>query len=107
MRFFASFLVALAALAIAPVAGQEPKSRTVTWIDYGQALPYPKVADQFDALHFRSIGPAVMSGRVSDIAVYEANPSIFYVATAHSGLWKTTNGGTTFTPQFQDKGYIS
>ncbi|MBA2259628.1 MAG: hypothetical protein H0W18_12095, partial [Acidobacteria bacterium] len=46
-------------------------------------------ATPFDALHFRPIGPASMSGRISDLAVYEANPAIFYVATAHGGVWKT------------------
>ena len=61
----------------------------------------------FDALHFRSIGPASMSGRISDLAVYEANPSIFYVGTAHGGVWKTTNAGTTFEAQFQDQGLLS
>ena len=61
----------------------------------------------FDNLHFRPIGPASMSGRISDIAVYEANTAIFYVGTAHGGLWKTTNNGTTFEAQFQDKGLIS
>ncbi len=61
----------------------------------------------FDTLHFRAIGPASMSGRISDLAVYEANPSIFYVGTAHGGVWKTTNNGTTFEAQFQDKGLMS
>ena len=61
----------------------------------------------FDALHFRPIGPAAMSGRISDLAVYEANPAIFYVGTAHGGVWKTTNAGTTFQPQFQDQGLMS
>jgi hypothetical protein len=65
------------------------------------------VAQQFEQLHFRSIGPAVTSGRISDLAVYEANPSIYYVGTAHGGLWKTVNNGATFTPQFQDMGLIS
>ncbi len=64
-------------------------------------------AGPFDALHFRPIGPASMSGRISDLAVYEANPSIFYVGTAHGGVWKTTNAGTTFEAQFQDQGLIS
>ena len=41
----------------------------------------------FDHLHFRSIGPAGMSGRIADIAVYEANPNIFYVGAAHGGVW--------------------
>jgi photosystem II stability/assembly factor-like uncharacterized protein len=61
----------------------------------------------FDALHFRPIGPASMSGRISDIAVYEPNPAIFYVGTAHGGVWKTTNNGTTFEAQMQDQGLMS
>src|SRR5437868_2882184 len=61
----------------------------------------------FDALHFRPIGPASMSGRISDLAVYEPNPSIYYVGTAHGGVWKTTNAGTSFDAQFQDQGLIS
>lgn len=65
------------------------------------------VADEFNALHFRSIGPAVMSGRVTAFAVDEANPDIFYVATAQSGVWKTINGGTTFVAEFQDQGLMS
>src|SRR5262249_41716672 len=61
----------------------------------------------FDSLHFRPIGPASMSGRISDLAVYEPNPAIYYVGTAHGGVWKTTNGGTTFEAQFQDQGLVS
>ena len=48
-----------------------------------------------------------MSGRISDFAVYEANPAIFYVATAHGGVWKTTSNGALFTPLFQDEGLMS
>lgn len=65
------------------------------------------VAQEFDKLHFRSIGPATMSGRVADLAVYEANPSIYYVGTAHGGVWKTTSNGATFTALFQDQGLIA
>ena len=68
----------------------------------------PKTGDSpFETLHFRPIGPAAMSGRIADLAVYEANPSIFYVGSAHGGIWKTTNAGATFEPQFQDQGLIS
>ena len=65
------------------------------------------VATEFDKLHFRSIGPATMSGRVADVAVYEANPAIYYVGTAHGGVWKTTSNGTQMTPLLQDKGLLS
>jgi photosystem II stability/assembly factor-like uncharacterized protein len=67
----------------------------------------PAPQSPFDALHFRPIGPASMSGRISDLAVYEDNPAIYYVGTAHGGVWKTTNNGTTFDAQFQDQGLMS
>ena len=65
------------------------------------------VATEFDKLHFRSIGPATMSGRVADIAVYEANPAVWYVGTAHGGVWKTTSNGALMTPLLQDKGLLA
>lgn len=65
------------------------------------------VAEELNALHFRSIGPATMSGRIADVAVYERNPAIWYVATAHGGVWKTTSGGTTWEPMLQDQGLMS
>src|SRR4029079_370359 len=77
----------------------------------GRAAPTTAAAaagtGRFDSLHFRSICPASMSGRVADGAVYEANPAIFYVATAHGGVWKTVNAGTTFEAQFQDVSLMS
>ena len=71
------------------------------------AQPLANVASEFEKLHFRSIGPATMSGRVADLAVYEANPAIYYVGTAHGGVWKTTSNGAMFTPLFQDQGLIA
>src|SRR5215468_2209958 len=65
------------------------------------------VAQQFEKLHFRSIGPAIMSGRISDLAVYEKNTAIWYVSTAHGGVWKTTSNGAQFTPLLQDKGLLA
>ena len=66
-----------------------------------------QVAEEFEGLHFRSIGPATMSGRIADVAVYEANPAVYYVGTAHGGVWKTTSNGATFEPLFQDQGLIA
>ncbi|MEZ5320205.1 MAG: hypothetical protein R2752_22575 [Vicinamibacterales bacterium] len=73
----------------------------------GRTVQDMPVAGQFDGLHFRSIGPATMSGRIADLAVYEANPALFYVGSAHGGVWKTTNNGATFEAQFQDQGLMS
>jgi photosystem II stability/assembly factor-like uncharacterized protein len=65
------------------------------------------IATEFERLHFRSIGPSIMSGRISDIAVFEKDPAIYYAATAHGGLWKTTSNASDFTPLFQDVGLMS
>jgi photosystem II stability/assembly factor-like uncharacterized protein len=52
---------------------------------------------------WRCIGPAVMGGRIDDVAVVESDPAVAYVATSTAGLWKTTNHGTTFRPVFEDQ----
>jgi photosystem II stability/assembly factor-like uncharacterized protein len=49
-------------------------------------------------LQFRSIGPANPMGRTTDIEGVAGDPNTVYVGSAASGLWKTTNGGTTFRP---------
>src|SRR5512147_646549 len=75
---------------------------------FASSLPaQTPVATQFDKLHFRSIGPAIMSGRIADIAVYEKNTSIWYVGAAHGGVWKTTSNGAVLTPIFEDHGLMS
>ncbi|HNQ23752.1 MAG TPA: PDZ domain-containing protein [Phycisphaerae bacterium] len=51
--------------------------------------------------HWRSIGPAVMGGRITALAVYEKDPTIWWAATSSGGLVKTTNDGITFEYQFQ------
>ncbi len=52
---------------------------------------------------FRSVGPTVMSGRVTDVDVSPANPTAFFVAYASGGLWRTTSGGSAFEPLFDDQ----
>ena len=47
---------------------------------------------------FKNVGPTVMSGRVTDLAVNPENPTEFYVGYASGGVWHTTNNGTTFSP---------
>lgn len=54
-------------------------------------------------LTFRGIGPAVTSGRISDLAVDPNDRSYYFVAAASGGVWKTTNGGITFRPVFDNE----
>ncbi len=58
-------------------------------------------------LKFRSIGPALTSGRIADIAVNPKKNSEYYVATASGGVWKTNNSGNTFQPIFDSQGSYS
>lgn len=63
----------------------------------------PDLETVLSRLTYREIGPALMGGRVADLAVVEATPSVFFVGTATGGLWKTENHGTSFTPLFDDQ----
>ncbi len=48
----------------------------------------------------RSVGPVVMSGRVTDIAVHPENPRIFYIGYGSGGVFKSINSGNTMEPIF-------
>lgn len=66
-----------------------------------------KLASLAGSLRFRSIGPALTSGRISDVAIDPTNKKIWYVATAAGGVWKSVNAGLTFTPIFDGQGSFS
>ncbi len=73
-----------------------------------ETAPKPKFeASAIGALKFRSIGPALVSGRIADLAVHPEKPYIFYLSVASGGVWRTTNGGTTFDPVFDGEGSYS
>src|SRR5260370_5549930 len=64
-------------------------------------------ADTFSGLKFRLIGPAVASGRVTSIAVNHKKKFEYYVGVASGGVWKTVDGGTTWSPVFDGEGSYS
>jgi len=68
-----------------------------------------KVVDSkiFERLEWRSIGPANMGGRTADVEGVPGNPNLVYAGTASGGVFKTTNGGTTWTPIFERQNTIS
>lgn len=67
----------------------------------------PWSSKTFEGLELRSLGPALMSGRVMDFAVDPQNPAHYFVASASGGVWKTANAGTTWTPLFDKEGAFS
>ena len=104
-------LVLLALQASVLVRAQEP---TATPSPSPQETPVAKddkgktaVERAFERLEWRSIGPAIMGGRIADIESVPGNANVVYVATASGGLWKTTNGGVTWKPMFERQGTLS
>lgn len=63
--------------------------------------------DKISEMKARSIGPAGMSGRVTSVEAVESNPSIIYIGTASGGVWKSTSGGTSWKPVFDDQSIIN
>jgi len=53
-------------------------------------------------LRARQIGPALMSGRVTDLAGHPTDPKILYVGSAGGGVWRSNDGGVTFNAIFDD-----
>lgn len=69
------------------------------------AVPLPE--GWLKRLTWRPIGPANMGGRITALSVYEADPNLYYVATASGGLLKTENNGLTFQHLFDKEATVS
>ena len=97
MRFgvFAALLVVTAMKG----AGQSPS--------IGATDARDLTSEALQGLEFRSIGPALASGRIADVQIDPRDSDIWYVATASGGLWKTVNRGITFSPIFDHGGSFS
>ncbi len=108
MRSTSRFALVLLALLVPAVAGAQrrtpPKAPAPAKVAEPAAPSRPSPTEaMLKNLHARSIGPAVMGGRVSDIAFDPVDPWTFYVASAHGGLLKTTDNGGTFTGVMDDQ----
>ena len=70
----------------------------VAWAAAPAGSPPGPAVDEamLKAFKARSIGPAVMSGRVADIAFDPQDPATFYVALGTGGLMKTSTNGATW-----------
>ncbi len=95
-------LAALLALTLVPASSLSPaaaQSSSATPSKSAAAAP----ADPFKGLSLRGIGPALMSGRIADIAIHPTRQNTWYVAVGSGGVWKTENAGTTWTPIFDEQ----
>ena len=79
-----------------------PKFITIFFI-----ASFSAIAQNTNSFNWRSIGPAVTSGRVADIAINPNNHDNWVIATASGGVWTTKNHGLTFNPVFDNQGSYS
>ncbi len=61
-----------------------------------------KGKELFGDMTARHIGPALMSGRITDLQTHPTNDRVIYAGTAGGGVWKSSNGGATFNPIFDE-----
>ena len=60
-------------------------------------------AEVLSGLELRGLGPALMSGRIADIAIHPQRRSTWYVGVGSGGVWKTVNAGTTWESIFDEQ----
>ena len=75
---------------------------SVSFVSNAQEVIPLKGKQLFGDMKARHIGPALMSGRVSDIEGHPKNSKIVYIGTAGGGVWKSQDGGVMFNPIFDD-----
>jgi photosystem II stability/assembly factor-like uncharacterized protein len=91
MRRLALKSIAVAALALAPLAAQSPAPRPA-------APLLPSVAPAlFNGLEYRLVGPA-RGGRVTAVTGVPSQPHTFYMGVASGGVFRTTDAGKTWVP---------
>ncbi|MDX2285823.1 MAG: glycosyl hydrolase [Bacteroidia bacterium] len=102
-------LLALAlCLPAASLRAQKPKPKADSPAETPKEEPKKLLSSStVSGLKFRSVGPALTSGRIIDLAVNPANRAEYYIAVASGGVWKTVNNGTTFEPLFDSQGSYS
>ncbi|WP_345271501.1 WD40/YVTN/BNR-like repeat-containing protein [Nibrella viscosa] len=72
-----------------------------------QAAAQPLPASVFKQVKARSVGPGVMSGRITAVDAVVANPDIIYAGAASGGVWKSENGGLSWKPVFDEQSNIN
>ena len=73
--------------------------------DKNQSDPLDKIS--LNGLKWRSVGPSLTSGRISDLAINPNKPFEYYVAVSSGGVWKTSNWGLDYTPVFDNESSYS
>jgi photosystem II stability/assembly factor-like uncharacterized protein len=78
------------------VESTDPALR-LKWYEQHMAM---KAATPYKDLNWRFIGPDIIGGRCTDIAVPTGSKHTIYIGSATGGVWKTENSGITWEPIF-------
>jgi photosystem II stability/assembly factor-like uncharacterized protein len=104
--FILAIAVAIGILVVPdpPLAAQgaAPPSSTGAQAPASDRVHGVPVVPELKALKYRSIGPA-QGGRLTRVAGVPGDPATYYIAAASGGVWKSTDGGLTFKPIFDDQ----
>ena len=93
MRRYVALITTVAALGIAAASlearRQSPSPSPMDAVGHDSPL--------FEGLKFRLVGPS-RGGRSTTVTGVPSQPKTFYMGVASGGVYKTTDGGTTWTP---------
>ncbi len=92
---------------IPPLVGSLAVLLSLTSVPVAGQVSQAQLEAAAGGMEWRNIGPTIMGGRVSDLAIVESKPAVFYVGTATGGVWKTVNHGTTFESVFDNEATAS
>ena len=74
---------------------------------FHSAMAQPLDDKILEGFNFRNVGPAGMSGRITAIDVVLKEPDHIYIGSASGGVWESKNGGTEWSPIFDDQPALS
>ena len=107
MQVSSGFRAAMVALffiaSVAAVRAQQPtpeahaSAAPVSASASASPSPSPSPVPPYNRLAFREIGPALSGGRVTSVVGVADDPKLYYLGSAGGGVWKTVNGGATWT----------
>ena len=91
----------------APGKAQEPvvggAARLAAWERHQEMAE----TSPFRNLEWQRLGPKYVGGRIEGIDAPRGQPGTIYVGVGSGGIWKTTNGGLTFDPVFENESTVA
>src|SRR5947209_4516725 len=63
----------------------------------------PTLESALKNLKLRPIGPAIMGGRIDDLTALEGESKTIYIGAATGGVWRSNDGGATWTSLFDEQ----